>query len=72
METFVYSEPLPNLDSLLDQAIIQGMVKIKRKDGKNFILQPESNLPSPFDVEGIDVDISVDEIVNIIREGRER
>jgi len=45
-------------------------VQIKRQDGILFRVEPVKTT-SPFDVEGIDVNISTDEIVECIREGRE-
>jgi len=72
MKTYTYSEARQNLASLLEEARADGAVKISRKDGKSFILRPELSGKSPLDVEGVDVDITTDEIVSIIREGRER
>jgi hypothetical protein len=49
----------------------EGGVKIRRKDGQVFVIRPKPRKDSPLDVEGISLDISVDEVVQIIREGRE-
>jgi len=45
---------------------------IKRKDVSLFIVKPVSSKRSPLDVAGIDVNLKADEIVDIIREVRER
>jgi len=45
---------------------------IKRKDGSVFILKPVSSQSSPLEVEGIDVKISREEIVEIQNEIRAR
>lgn len=70
MQTF--SETQENLSALLEKASKQGEVRIEREDGKVFILKPENGNRSAFDVEGIDLDISSEEIVSLVREGRER
>jgi hypothetical protein len=72
MRVYTYSEARQNLASLLDVAQKDGAVRIRRKDGQSFVLQPESSGVSPLDVEGVDLDVTTDEIVNMIREGRER
>ncbi len=40
-------------------------------DGKTFVTKLEEKSGSPLDVEGIDVGLTADEIVQFIREGRE-
>jgi len=42
-----------------------------RKDGRTFALSPEKGLSSPLDVPSIKADVSTQEIVDIVREGRE-
>jgi len=59
-----------NLAVLLEQAYQDGGVQIKRQDGILFRVEPVKTT-SPFDVEGIDVNISANEIVECIRESRE-
>ena len=72
MKAFTYSEARQNLASLLEVAQREGAVRIRRRDGQSFVLQPESSEVSPLDVEGVDLGMSTDEIVSMIREGRER
>ena len=72
MKVYTYSEARQNLASLLDQAAEYGEVQIKRRDGQVFVVRIEPRPDSPLDVEPVDLDITTEEIVEIIREGRER
>ena len=72
MKVYTYSEARQNLASLLEVAQREGAVRIRRRDGQSFVLQPESSETSPLDVEGVDLGVTTDEIVSMIREGRER
>lgn len=67
-----YLETQENLSVLLEQASEKGEVRIKRTNGQIFVLKPENKERSALDIEGIDLDISTQEIVETIREGRER
>ena len=67
---YTYSEARQNLASLLDLATMEGEVRIRRRDGRTFVLRPEEFTRSPLDVEGLDLNLSVDEIINYIHEGR--
>ena len=70
MVVYTYSEARQNLASLLDQVLRDGEVRIKRRDGRVFVIKPETQSGSPFDVSGIDLGISATEIVQFIQEGR--
>ncbi len=72
MQVFTYSEARQKLAMILDQAENSGKVLIRRKDGRTFALVPEKIVSSPLDVPSIKAKISTKEIVDIIREGRER
>ncbi len=72
MKVFTYSEARQNLASLLDTAENDGAVVIRRRNGRQFVLRPEDSMVSPLDVEGVDLDVTTREIVDLIREGRER
>ena len=67
-----YLETQENLSVLLERADEQGEVRIKRDNGQMFVLKPEKRKRSAFDVAGIDLGVSTKEIVEFIREGRER
>jgi PHD/YefM family antitoxin component YafN of YafNO toxin-antitoxin module len=70
MIVYTYSEARQKLASLLDKAAQEGEVRIKRKDGRIFVIRPEPRADSPLDVEGIDLGLSAPEILAFIREGR--
>ena len=72
MQVYTYSEARQNLAQVLEEAESSGKVVIRRKDGRTFALIPEKTLSSPLDVPSVNGDISTQEIVDIIREGRER
>ncbi len=65
---YTYSSARQNLATLLEQALREGEVKIRRKDGRVFIIKPEVNAESPFAVQGIDLGVSTEEIVQFVRE----
>jgi antitoxin Phd len=72
MQVFTYSEARQKLAMILDQAENTGKVLIRRKDGRTFALVPEKTVSSPLDVPSIKAEITTKEIVDIVREGRER
>lgn len=72
MKVYTFSEARQNLASVLDQARKEGAVRIRRRDGQVFLLKPEVSTRSPLDLPGIDVEVTTDEIVSFVREGRER
>lgn len=72
MKVYTYSEARQNLASLLEAAQRDGAVGIRRKDGRAYVVQPEPATRSPLDVAGIDLDLTTDEVVDLVREGRER
>jgi hypothetical protein len=55
---------------LLDQAVQEGEVRVRREDGQTFIIKLEEKAGSPLDVEGVDLGLTVAEIVQLIRESR--
>ena len=72
MQVYTYSEARQKLAVILDQAENSGKVIIRRKDGRTFALVPEKIASSPLDVPSIKANITTQEIVDNIREGRER
>lgn len=72
MRAYTYSEARQKLALVLEVAQRDGAVRIRRKDGRSFILQPESSSVSPLDVEGVDLGVTGTEIVELIREARKR
>jgi len=69
---FTYSEARQKLSSVLDKAATEGEVIIKRKDGQVFTVKPVRKIKSPLDVKGIDLGLTTREIVEFVREGREK
>ncbi|WP_089729989.1 type II toxin-antitoxin system Phd/YefM family antitoxin [Candidatus Thiosymbion oneisti] len=72
MHVYTYSEARQKLAIVLEQAENTGKVLIRRKDGCTFALIPEKIAISPLNVPSIKAKITKKEIVDIIREGRER
>ncbi len=72
MQVYTYSEARQKLAEVLEKAESSGKVVIRRKDGRTFALVPEKSLSSPLDVPSVRADISTQEIVDMIRKGRER
>ncbi len=74
MQVYTYSEARQKLAVVLKQAEDTGKVLIRRKDGRTFALVPEKIASSPLDVPSIKANITTttQEIVDIVREGRER
>ena len=72
MTTYTYSEARQNLATVLDKARKDGEILIRRKDGSYFVVKPLYSDSSPLEVDGIDLNIMSDEIIDIIREVRER
>ncbi len=67
---YTYSEARQNLASLLDRAASEGEVRVRRRDGRVFIIRPAVGTASPLDVPGVDLPVTTDEIVSLIREAR--
>jgi hypothetical protein len=73
MQVYTYSEARQKLALVLEEAESKGKVFIRRKDGRTFVLSPQKTANvSPLNVPSINVDITTEEIVDIVREGRER
>jgi hypothetical protein len=72
MTIYTYSEARQNFASVLDKARSEGKVLIKRKDGSVYMIQPVSQKGSPLNVKSPHLNISADEIIDILREIRER
>jgi len=72
MREYSFTEARQNFASILDEAKNQGVVCIKKRDGETFYIKPAKAGKSPLDVEGVNLGITSSEIVDIIRECRER
>jgi antitoxin (DNA-binding transcriptional repressor) of toxin-antitoxin stability system len=70
MNTYTYTEARQKLASLLEQAAKYGEVRIKRRDGQVFVIKPQKRVGSPLAVDGIRLNLSRQEILESIEEGR--
>ncbi|MFU8861216.1 MAG: type II toxin-antitoxin system Phd/YefM family antitoxin [Cyclonatronaceae bacterium] len=72
MKIYTYSQARQQFAEVLERAGNEGEVLIKRRDGRMYSIRPAQIRESPLDVEGIDVNMTRDEIIRYIRETRER
>ena len=72
MTIYTFSQARQNFATVLNQALKEGKVLIKRKDGSSFVIKPIKKIKAPLDVDGIDTELTTEEIVDVIREIRER
>jgi len=75
MNVYTYSEARRQLASVLDEANRTGGVRITRRDGSAFVLRPAPPEPgrSLLDVPPVPgVSLSLEEIGEALREGRDR
>jgi hypothetical protein len=72
MNTYSFSEAKQKLSLILDKAKKDGKVLIKRKDGSMF--EVKSVLPdkSPLEVRGVNLRLTKNEIIDIIKESRRK
>jgi prevent-host-death family protein len=70
MVVYTYSEARQNLASVLDRVAQEGEVRIKRKDGRVFVIRLVAPEDSPLNVEPVDLALTADEILEFIQEGR--
>jgi antitoxin Phd len=67
---YTYSEARQKLAAILERAAREGEVRVRRRDGRVFVIRPEVDSGSPLDVPGIDLGLSAEEIVQFVHEGR--
>jgi hypothetical protein len=72
MNVYTFSQARQNFASVLDEAQSRGGVRIRRRDGSEFEIAPIRSTASPLDVRGVELNLSANEIVAAVREGRER
>jgi hypothetical protein len=70
MVVYTYSEARQNFASVLDKAVQEGEVRVKRKDGQVFVIRLVDSDDSPLNVEGIDLGLTAEEILEFIQEDR--
>lgn len=73
MTVYSYAEVPEGLSALLERASKEGQVRLKNRDGRVFIIRPErSRRASPLDVRSVKLPINKLDILEAIRESRER
>ncbi len=73
MKVYTYSEARQKLSAVLDRASKEGEVRIKRRDGGEFVVRPATrHSGSPLDIEGVETDVTARDINEAVREVRER
>lgn len=72
MVTYTYTKARQNFASLLNKVKKEGKARIKRRDGSLFEIKAITSKNSFLDVEGIDLDITADEILDVLKESRSR
>jgi len=71
MNIYTFSEARQQLATLLNEARRDGEVRIRRRDGQVFVVQPvAADGRSPLDVPGIDTGLARGELAEILRESR--
>jgi len=73
MRTYNYIEAEQNLAAVLNTALTQDVI-VKIRDGQKFKIVPikEKMNRSPFEVTGINTDVTTEEIVKTIKQSRTR
>ena len=73
MKSYTYSQARGNFATVLAEAERDGAVEIRRRDGTVFrVLPARKSKASPLDVKGVKLGVSAEEMVAIVRAGRER
>ena len=73
MMVYSYSEARERLSALLESALSDGQVKLKNREGQVFVIRPEKPLKkSPFEVRSVELPVTKGDILEAIRESRER
>ena len=70
MKTYTFSQARQKLATLLDEASREGEVRIRRRDGNSFVVQPLVEGTSPLDVPAVASDLTTAGIIKLVREGR--
>jgi len=72
MKTYTYSEARENLATVLEEAERDGAVEIRGRDGVVFRLSPApKSKSSPLDVPGVKLNMKTEDLIAVVREGRE-
>lgn len=73
---YTVSQVQKQLADLLQKVLREGQVQFKSKDGQVFVIRPlmtaKTSKASPLDVKGIKLPVTTNEILQAIRESRQR
>jgi hypothetical protein len=71
MKIYNYTEAQSNLSAVLNTALMQDVI-VKEQNGRKFKIVPikENTDRSPFDVSGINTDVTTEELVEILKQSR--
>ena len=72
MKEYSFTEARQHFAAILEEAKREGVVCIKKRNGETFFIRPAISKKSPLDIEGVNLGLSSSEIVDIVREGREK
>jgi len=72
MKQFNFTEARNNFASVLEMAKQEGIICISKRDGESFYITPVKPEKSPLDIKGVDIGLSSNDIVSLVKEGRER
>lgn len=70
MKTYGYSAARQNLSDVLNEATVEGGVRIRRRDGRCYLIQPEPAAKSPLDVPGVETGLDRKSILGLVRDSR--
>ena len=71
MKVYTFSQARQRLAALLDQAWREGSVRIRRRDGQEFVVEAAPpSAGSPLDVPGLNLPLDADAIVALVQESR--
>jgi hypothetical protein len=70
MKVFTFSEARQQLSAVLDLAQSEGEVRVSRRDGRMFVIQPVQSKKSPLAIVGVNTDITSVELLGFIHESR--
>jgi len=70
MTVYTYADAQKNFAILFETAKKEGKTFVKTSDGTTFAITPEVIKRSPFDIPGVDTDITTEEILMFLHESR--
>jgi hypothetical protein len=73
MKIYNYTEVQENLSAVLNTALSQDVI-VKEQSGRRFKIVPitENTNRSPFEVAGINADVHTEELIEILKQSRQR